>query len=142
MARTLLPDQPAVRSRVIPARPARVSLLIIAILLVSLADLALTLTFLTSVGMAEANPLARAVIGTGSVAAVVGFKLALSAVAVTLLWITRKTHTGEVGAWLGALIMGWLLIRWDAYITQSHVFTVALHGSTHAHDERWVALGE
>lgn len=144
MAWPARPEQPDASGRllVIPARPVRVSALIIAIVLVSLADLALTLTFLTSVGMAEANPLARAVIGTGSVAAVVGFKLVLSAVAVGILWLARRSHAGEMGAWAGALIMGWLLIRWDAYISQSHVFTVALQGNTHVEDHRWVALGE
>lgn len=135
------PAPGTVRS-LVPARPWRVSVLIIAIVLTSLADLGLTLTFLTSVGMAEANPLARAVIGTGSIWAIVGFKVALSGVAAGILFGARKTRTGEIGAWVGALIMAWLLVRWDAYINDSHVFTIALHGSAHVGDDRWVALAE
>lgn len=123
-----------------PGRRARVACLIIAIFLASLADLALTLTFLTSVGMAEANPIARAVIGTGSMAAVIGFKLGLSAVACGCLWAARHRSSGEIGAIIGTLVMGWLMVRWHDYIDNSHVFTAALDGRKHDYDHRWVAL--
>jgi hypothetical protein len=125
-----------------PGRGSRVTTLIIAILLASLADLALTLEFLTSVGMAEANPVARAVIGTGSLAVVVGFKVGLSATACAIFWVARKRLSGEVGAWAGMLLMAWLMIRWNVYIDQSHMLTGALHGNQHASDSRWVVLGE
>lgn len=126
----------------VPGRTSRVTTLIIAILLASLADLALTLTFLTSVGMSEANPVARAIISTGSIALVVAFKLALSAAACAIFWIARRRTSGEIGALAGALLMAWLIVRWHDYIDQSYIFTAGLDGKQHQYDSRWVALGE
>jgi hypothetical protein len=117
-----------------------VTALSIAILLASAADLAITLTFLMSVGMAEANPIARAVIGTGSAWAVVGFKMGLSLGACGIFFAARRRTSGEVGAWLGALVMCWLMVRWHAYIDHSHHFTGLLAAGTQPSDERWVAL--
>jgi len=121
-----------------------VGILIIAILLASLTDLAMTLEFLTTVGMAEANPIARAIIGTGSVPLLVGFKLVMSLSACAVFWIARKRWSGELGAWAGALVMAWLMVRWDAYIDHSHVFTAGLHAGQqrqHVMDSRWVVMG-
>lgn len=140
------PDHPQrpirTRSLQVPDRASRVAALLVVIVLASLADLALTLTFLTSVGMAEANPVARAVIGTGSAVVVIGFKLSLSLGACTIFWIARRRPSGELGAWLGALVMAWLIVRWHAYIDHSHLFTGVLVGQQHQHDSRWVALAE
>ena len=116
--------------------------LTIIVLVLSLADLALTLTFLTSVGMAEENPLARLVIATGSAWAVVAFKVGLSLTACAIFWIARQRASGEIGAWLGAILMAWLMVRWNAYIDHSHHFTGVLVGQQHPTDERWVAIGE
>lgn len=135
-------SRPASAGSRLPRRGARVTTLIIAILLASLADLALTLEFLTSVGMAEANPVARAVIGTGSVALVVGFKLGMSLTACAILLAARRHRTAEIGAWAGALVMAWLMLRWNDYIDQSPMLTGALQGRQHAFEPRWVVLGE
>ena len=146
-ANTIAVARPAGRSSVLcksrlPGRPTRVVALIITILFVSVADLILSLTFLTTVGMAEANPLARMVFASNSVGLVVAFKLGLSGVACLFLWLARKTPTGECGAWLGALLMVWLLVRWDVYIEESHVFTTVLNAPAphHHHDSQWVAI--
>lgn len=112
------------------------------VLILSLADLALTLTFLTSVGMAEENPIARMVIATGSAWVVVGFKVGLSLTACGIFWVARHRASGEIGAWAGALLMAWLMVRWQAYIDHSHHFTGVLVGQEHPTDVRWVALGE
>lgn len=128
------------RNAWLPARPSRVAFLIIAILLASLTDLAITLEFITTVGMAEANPIARAVIGAGSVPLLVGFKLVMSLSACAVFWIARTRPSGELGAWVGALVMAWLMVRWDAYIDHSHVFTAGLHGEQQVLDSRWVVM--
>lgn len=112
-------------------------------MLASLADLAITLEFVTTVGMAEANPIARAIIGTGSVPLLVGFKLALCLSACGVFWIARKRWSGELGAWVGALVMAWLMVRWHSYIDHSHVFTAGLHAGTQPDkvlDSRWVVM--
>lgn len=126
---------------VIPGRSARVVALSLVVLVLSLADLALTLTFLTSVGMAEENPIARLVIGTGSAWVVVAFKMGLSLTACGIFWLARGKVSGEVGAWAGVLLMAWLMVRWQAYIEHSHHFTGVLVGQEHPTDARWVALG-
>ncbi|MEZ6235318.1 MAG: DUF5658 family protein [Phycisphaerales bacterium] len=127
----------------LPGRPTRVAALIITILFVSVADLILTLTFLTSVGMAEANPLARKVFATNSVPVVVGFKLEPDRDSVTAAcgWPgTRRSARAEPGrarAHAGCSSAG-------TCIDQSHVFTTVLNApEPHHHaDSRWVAIVE
>src|SRR6266478_4968970 len=57
-------------------RSCRVIALLVAVVLMSLGDLHITLTYLTSVGMSEGNPLARWVMGYNNPGLLVAWKLA------------------------------------------------------------------
>jgi hypothetical protein len=105
----------------------------------SLADLALTLGLMSTVGMYETNPLAVAVVQCGPVA-LVGYKLMSMAVASGLLWMARWTRMGQVGAMLGVVVMVALSCQW------AHVLSGMSAAEKAAEPEmagaRWVCLAE
>jgi len=96
-------------------RSQRVTLLLFATVLMGLADLALTLTFLTSVGMIEANPVARAVMQLNHPGYVVLWKLATMLVGIGLLFWARRYRGAEVGTWVCFVAMAALSYHWLTY---------------------------
>jgi len=97
-------------------RPRRVVVLLVGIVVLSLADLIITLTHLTTVGMAEANPVARWVIQwTGSPVSLVLFKVATVGVCVVLLYRVRHHLQGEIAAWLALVILAGMSVMWFSY---------------------------
>lgn len=123
-------------------RSTRVVLLLAAIVLMSLADLDMTLCYTRSVGMAESNPIARLIIGTQSISAVVCFKVLTSALGVGLLFRLRRWRSAELGAWILLGVMGWLMVRWGIY----NAGAPEVYGVTPAHaqvdDPYWVHMPE
>lgn len=97
------------------ARAIRTASLVSLILLVSLADLWLTLHYLRGPGMSEGNPIARWVISGGSPWSLAIFKLGLCAFTSGILWVYRRRRSAEIAAWVGCLVMGWLCFQWHAY---------------------------
>jgi hypothetical protein len=97
-------------------RGRRVALLLTAIVVLSLADLLLTLSHLQSTGMMEANPLAAWLIRTtASPLALTLFKAVTVAVPVVLLWSLRRHVEGEIGAWCATAILVVLSLMWGSY---------------------------
>jgi hypothetical protein len=88
------------------------------VVIVSLADLALTLIFLRSIGMSEGNPIARWVMGANCPWVLVLFKIVLVGFACTVLWRTRHSRAAKLGAGVGCLVMLWLCLRWVGYTEQ------------------------
>ncbi|MGE3108710.1 MAG: DUF5658 family protein [Phycisphaerales bacterium] len=124
------------------ARPTRVITLIAAIALLSLADLYVTLLYLHSGGMGEANPLARWLIGFNMPALLVVWKIATVGLASGILFAFRRQRLGELGAWACCLILVWLTLRWQYYHAEVPDLTAALDIiETHGGD-RWVRMGE
>lgn len=123
-------------------RSTRVTILLVAVVLMSLADLDMTLSYTRSVGMAESNPIARLVIGTQSVSAVVCFKVLTSAVGVGVLFWLRRWRSAELGAWILLGVMAWLMVRWGVY----NAGAPEVYGVTPAHaqvdDPYWVHMPE
>ncbi len=100
-------------------RSRRVVLLIVGIVLLSLGDLLITVTFLRSTGLSEANPIAAFLIReTGSVAALVAYKTLTVLVCVGLLFRLRKLVEGEVAAWCDMLILAVTAAQWYQYTNQ------------------------
>lgn len=96
-------------------RPVRVVLLGAAIAAMSVVDLYLTLLYLTNTGMSEANPVARAIIAYQSPAVLGVWKALTVALCVGILYLIRERRSAELGAWIGALVLGWLMVHWARY---------------------------
>lgn len=97
-------------------RSRRVILLIVGIIVLSLGDLLITVTCLTSTGMIEANPIAEFLIRhTGSVAVLVAYKTLTVAVCTGVLFRLRRHAEGEAAAWCAVLILALTSLQWYHY---------------------------
>ncbi len=97
-------------------RSRRVALLIVGIVLLSLGDLLITLTYLRSTGMAEANPIAAWLIRvTGSATVLTAYKALTVGVCISLLYRLRRHVEGEVGAWCAVTILALTVLVWYDY---------------------------
>ena len=98
------------------ARSRRVMVLLIGILVLSAADLAITLVHLKSVGMMEANPIAAYLIRTtDSPWALTVYKVVTVGICISLLFLFRRRAEGEIAAWFGAAVLAAVSIMWHNY---------------------------
>jgi len=124
-------------------RGRRVVFLLLAILVLSLADLAATIVNLTSIGMDEANPLARAIVlGFGSTWALVAYKLLTLSVCLGLLYRLRWHRQSEAAAWFGVLILCALTVHWGRYSAVAHQPDVVAAQHQGVVSEYWLTLAE
>lgn len=93
----------------------RVALLIWAIVMMGLADLFCTLIYMRTVGLPEANPLARWLAAFGSTQAVVCFKLLTMGMSCGCLWLGRGSRRMEACAWTCTAILLALSIHWIGF---------------------------
>jgi hypothetical protein len=98
------------------SRETRVVSLILAVCAMSLADLVMTLTHLTTIGMLEANPIARWIMQMQSPSLLVLWKVGTLGVAVAILLRARRLTCGEIAAWICAAVLLWLMVRWSVYL--------------------------
>ncbi len=104
------------RSDAVERRSRRVILLLWGIVLLSLADLIMTLGHLKSIGMVEANPIAAWLIrNTQSPLALSAFKGLSVTVCVSLLYWARHRLAGEAAAWCAVAILTGLALFWHHY---------------------------
>ncbi|MBY0111174.1 MAG: DUF5658 family protein [Phycisphaerales bacterium] len=113
----------------------------LAIVLMSVADLKMTLFYVTSVGMTEVNPIARFLMLYGGVCSIILWKSATVACGVFILWRIRRHAVAEVGAVICCAILAALCVHWFRYNDQ--VTTLAnevlhLHETRNASD--WVVM--
>jgi hypothetical protein len=104
-------------------REARFFCIIAAVVLMSLADLTLTLTYATSVGMAEENPIARLLMRHGGVWSLTLWKAGTAGVGVFILWRVRHSTAAEIGAWVCFAALAALCFHWIRYNTQVSALT-------------------
>ena len=113
----------------------------LAIVLMSVADLKMTLFYVTSVGMTEVNPIARFLMVYGGVCSIILWKAATVACGVFILWRIRRLRVAEVGAWICCGVLAALCVHWFRYNDQ--VTTLATE-VMHLHDTRngtdWVVV--
>ncbi len=140
--RTGVAARPRFRKRQGPERRRvfRVLALLAAVLVMGLADLEMTLAYATTVGFAEANPVARWVMNVGSVRYLAVFKLTTMSIGLGILYWARKTPHGEVGAWACFLAMAWLSVHWHAYNRGVSEMTHIVSDLADADDPRWVTM--
>ncbi len=127
---------------VVSARVRRVTLLVLAMVIMGLADLALTLEFLRAVGMLEANPIAREMIAIGGAGQLVRYKLFTIVLSAGLIYLLRRHRAAERCAWVSVVILLGLSAHWRVYaetIVRPDVFP---DPATLAADARWVTLVE
>ncbi|MFY7896912.1 MAG: DUF5658 family protein [Phycisphaerales bacterium] len=123
-------------------RGLRVVILLFATFLMGVADLALTLTYVTSIGMVELNPLARYIMEHGSVQAVALFKFGAMTVNGGILYIFRRRRIAEIAAWICFLVMAGLSIKWGLYASHMSSFASELHETMIVDDARFVMMSE
>jgi hypothetical protein len=129
------------RERLRRDRSRRVILLIVGIVVLSLADLLVTLWHLTSRGMAESNPIAAWIItDTGSASLLTAYKLLTVAVCTGLLYRLRSHVQGEVGAWCAVMILAAVSFHWGNYTRQVNDMGNFELARQEAYDDAWLML--
>jgi len=121
-------------------RAQRVLLLLVATALMGLADLAMTLTYVTSVGMVERNPIARLVMDLGHPHFLIAWKLSTMLFGLGVLWYARRTRPAEVAAWLCFLAMTALSVHWLGFTGAVASMTQDYGGFAMAQDPGWVSM--
>ncbi|MHC4081417.1 MAG: DUF5658 family protein [Planctomycetota bacterium] len=121
-------------------RSRRVILLIVGIILLSLGDLLITITYLQSTGMLEANPIAGYIIRlTGSVSILAVYKALTVGICVGLLYRLRRLVEGEVAAWCAVAILAFMSFQWFHYARQFDATDLELARSA-VLGEEWLLL--
>lgn len=121
-------------------RPFRVLSLTLAIAVMSGVDLYLTILYVTHAGMNEMNPLARAMMEYQSPAILALWKTGTVAISVGILLLIRKQRSAELGAWVGCLVMGWLMIRWVGYIELSYGIDMETTIAQNRDNPSWIMI--
>jgi len=122
-------------------RSRRVVLLSVGVVILSLADLLVTLLHLKSSGMMEANPIAAWIIGhTGSVSLLAAFKAATVGVCVVLLYRLRRHVEGEVAAWCAVMILAVVSFNWYRYTREIDSLVDVEIARQGGYGEQWLML--
>jgi hypothetical protein len=97
-------------------RSERVIWLLAGVVILSFVDLFLTISYLTTVGMSEGNPIAVWLLHTtNSVWPLALYKVATVAVCVSLLYFNRRKRQSELASWCAMIILVALSIWWNQY---------------------------
>ena len=97
------------------SRVTRVIALVVAIVILNVLDLALTMHYMSTTGMPEANPLARSLVEI-SPGLLIVVKLLLVAIGTGILILLARRASAEFGGWLCFLAMVALTIHWSGYV--------------------------
>jgi hypothetical protein len=129
------PSLGAVRAR-------RVALALGIIWSLSIFDLALTTAFMTTSGMIESNPLARAVVlWRDSTYPLVAWKVLCTALCTVILTSLRRRVAAEGAAWLCVAALGLTTITWVQYLQCEEVQLLSsLSVTLPEAPDGWVAL--
>lgn len=125
-------------------RAIRVWLLVATIIVLSIADLYMTLAHLRSAGMGEANPLARVVISYQSPMLLSLWKCACVGLATLILILARFRRSGEVACWMCCVLLTALTIHWFNYAAEAATFTRQINDMSASPDRpaNWVTIGQ
>lgn len=127
--------------RYLRSRPRRVLILLSVVIVLSLADLYLTVLFVSQAGgFPEANPLAREIMSMQSIPLLVAWKLLTVLTTVGILYAIRRTKSAELGAWVCFLVLGWLTVHWGQYVAEAHPTTLAQAVEYGYDDPHWVTI--
>jgi len=121
-------------------RGLRVGLLLASVAAMAGADLWMTLTYVTSIGMMELNPLARAVMLHGSPWLLAAWKISTSGFGVVALFCTRRSGYAEIAAWLCFAVMSLLTAHWISFNGQITNYAEELTALAGTNSECWVEM--
>lgn len=121
-------------------RGRRVLWLALAVLIMSAVDLALTLTYVTTTGMVEVNPVARHVMSLNSPALLAVWKAATLGLGLGIMVRYRHTRAGEAGVWIAAGVLLALMVHWVRYNRQVEEAAPNLHLSGMMDSEAYVSM--
>lgn len=93
----------------------RLMLVLLAITLMSLADLICTLIYMSGIGLLEVNPLARLMVSIGDAQQLIIFKLFTMTLACGALYFARRHPISERVAWMCAAGLFALMLHWTAF---------------------------
>ncbi|MBY0262667.1 MAG: DUF5658 family protein [Phycisphaerales bacterium] len=133
---------PAARPAASPERrrSLRVLTLLTAIVFMSLGDLYMTLVHLSTIGMGEANPIARYVIGFNSPALLAVWKLSSVLLACLIFAKFRTRVSTEAACWLCTGVLVVLTLMWINYSAEITTLTCSLPAITQAEYSAWVHI--
>lgn len=137
------PERPALDNAGIytAARARIVITLLVGVVLMSLGDLYMTLTYATRVGMIEANPIARFIMGYNSPALVIAFKVLTLGVGVGIIFRYRRSTYAFYAACICFGVLCWLTFRWVEYNAYADELNNYIHILAENHKEaRWVHM--
>lgn len=121
-------------------RALRVTLLLLAVSMMSLVDLLLTLTYATTIGMVEHNPLARAIMSYDCPGLLSVWKLLSVGLAIFILYRLRRSPKAEIGAWICCVLLTALSFHWVRFNdTASTLVPIANDVLRHS-DDRFVLM--
>lgn len=122
-------------------RMRRVTVILAGVILLSVADLVITLTHLQTTGMMEANPIAALLIkSTQSSWALASFKLLTMAICVSLLYVLRRRFEGELAAWIAICILTGMSVQWHAYSSHFDDAQEVMMAQAGNYGEGWLTL--
>lgn len=111
----------------------RLVLVLLAIAMMSMADLVCTLIYMSSVGLLELNPLARFMVSVGDARQLIIFKLFTMTLSCGALYFARRHPISERVAWMCALGLFALMMHWMSFNSSvsdltNEITILALHG--------------
>jgi hypothetical protein len=122
-------------------RSRRVSVLVLGIIVLSLADLFITLAYLKANWMMEANPLAAWIIqNSRSPLALALFKIGSVGVCAALLYRPRHHRSGEVAAWCALAVLILMSVMWHDYASHFDNPEAIMEQMAVAHDDGRLGL--
>jgi hypothetical protein len=121
-------------------RGQRVAMLLAATFIMGCADLALTLTYVTSMGMVELNPVARFIMQFGSVKLIAIFKFGAMMLNAGILLAFRQLRIAEIATWICFLVMVALSCKWLLYATHISNYAAEMHEGGLSEDARFVMM--
>lgn len=121
-------------------RPFRVVALSLAIAVMSGVDLYLTILYVTHTGMNEMNPLARAMMEYQSPSILAVWKTGTVVISVGILLLIRRQRSAELGAWIGCLVMGWLMLHWIGFIKNSQYLNIEMAAALNHDNPSWIMI--
>lgn len=126
--------------RVFLTRSFRVLALSIAIVVMSSVDLYLTILYITHSGMNEMNPLARAMMEYQSPSILAVWKMGTVVLSVGILLLIRKQRSAECGAWVGCLVLGWLMTHWVGFIDDNAKLNLEIAHALNRDNPNWILM--
>jgi hypothetical protein len=134
-------DSAAPHSRWALSRGRRVTILLLGVIVLSIADLIVTLAFLRANWMMEANPIAEYIIRTTqSPIALILFKCLTVGVCAALLYRTRHFRSGEVAAWSAVAVLAVMCVMWRSYAKGLDETEIVLASANANCDDEWLGL--